>query len=130
MSMQDPIADMIARVKNAQAVGKPQVAMPSSKMKVAIAKVLKDEGYIGDFRVEGDSKLTLVLLLKYSHGKPVIEHIKRVSRPGLRIYKTRDDMPKPMGGLGVAVMSTSAGVISDREARRTNVGGEVLMIIW
>ncbi len=130
MSMQDPIADMISRVKNAQAVGKHHVAMPSSKMKVAIAKVLKDEGYIEEFRVEGDAKLNLVITLKYNLGKPVIEHIKRVSRPGLRIYKTRSDMPKPMGGLGVAVMSTSAGVVSDRIARKTNVGGEVLMIVW
>jgi small subunit ribosomal protein S8 len=128
--MQDPIADMISRVKNAQAVGKHQVAMPSSKMKVAIANVLKDEGYIEEFRVEGDAKLNLVITLKYNLGKPVIEHIKRVSRPGLRIYKTRDAMPKPMGGLGVAVMSTSAGVISDRIARKTNIGGEVLMIVW
>jgi small subunit ribosomal protein S8 len=130
MSMQDPIADMISRVRNAQAVGKNHVAMPASKLKAAIARVLQDEGYIEEYRVEGDAKKTLIITLKYYRGKPVIEHIKRVSRPGLRIYKTRDDMPKPMGGLGVAVMSTSAGVVSDRVARQTNVGGEVLLVVW
>lgn len=130
MSMQDPIADMISRVRNAQAVGKPHVAMPASKLKAAIARVLQDEGYIEDFRIEGDVKKSLIITLKYYRGKPVIEHIKRVSRPGLRIYKTREQMPKPMGGLGVAVMSTSTGVVSDRIARQANIGGEVLLVVW
>lgn len=130
MSMQDPIADMITRIRNAQGVGKNHVAMPSSKLKVAIAKVLQDEGYISEFKVEGDIKKTLIVTLKYYRGKPVIEHIKRVSRPGLRIYKTTDAMPKPMGGLGVSVLSTSAGVVSDRAARKANIGGEVLLVVW
>lgn len=130
MSMQDPIADMITRVRNAQSVGKSHVAMPASKMKIAIATVLKDEGYISEFKVEGDIKKTLIITLKYYGGQPVIENIKRVSRPGLRIYKTNSDLPKPVGGMGVAVISTSAGVMSDRAARRANVGGEVLIVVW
>jgi len=128
--MQDPIADMITRVRNAQGVGKSHVAMPASKMKVAIATVLKDEGYISDFKVEGDTKKTLIITLKYHGGQAVIENIKRVSRPGLRIYKTNSDLPKPVGGMGVAVISTSAGVMSDRAARRANIGGEVLIVVW
>lgn len=130
MSMQDPIADMITRMRNAQGVAKEHVAMPSSKIKVAIAKVLKDEGYISDFKVEGDIKKTLIITLKYYRGKPVIENIKRVSRPGLRIYKTKSDMPKPLGGLGISILSTSAGVMSDRAARSANIGGEVLLVMW
>ncbi|MBY0545234.1 MAG: 30S ribosomal protein S8 [Gammaproteobacteria bacterium] len=130
MSMQDPIADMLTRVRNAQGVGKKHVAMPSSKLKVAIAKVLKDEGYIVDFNVEGELKKTLIITLKYHLDKPVIEIIKRVSRPGLRIYKTVNDMPKPLGGLGISILSTSVGVVSDRAARLANVGGEVLLVVW
>ena len=131
MSMQDPIADMLTRVRNAQGVAKSHVAMPSSKLKVAIANVLKNEGYIADFSVEGEQvKKTLVITLKYHRNKPVIEHIRRVSRPGLRIYKTTDALPKPLGGMGMAVLSTSVGVISDRAARAANVGGEVLLVVW
>ncbi|NNM59540.1 MAG: 30S ribosomal protein S8 [Legionellales bacterium] len=130
MSMQDPIADMLTRIRNAQGVGKNHVAMPSSKLKVAIATVLKNEGYIADLKVEGELKKTLFITLKYYRDKPVIEHIKRVSRPGLRIYKTADAMPKPLGGLGISVLSTSAGVLSDRAARLANVGGEVLLVVW
>lgn len=130
MSMQDPIADMLTRVRNAQSVNKSHVAMPSSKLKIAIATVLKDEGYIADFSVEGEIKKTLVITLKYYRSKPVIEHIRRVSRPGLRIYKTTDALPKPLGGMGIAVLSTSMGVLSDRAARAANVGGEVLLVVW
>lgn len=130
MSMQDPIADMIVRIRNAQSVMKTTVAMPSSKIKVAIAKVLKEEGYINDFIVEGDLKKTLMITLKYYRGKSVIEFIKRVSRPGLRDYKMSTDIPKPMGGLGISILSTSSGVISDRAARKANIGGEVLLVMW
>ena len=130
MSMQDPIADMITRMRNAQSVSKAHVSMPSSKMKVAIAGVLKDEGYISDYKIEGDIKKTLVITLKYYREQPVIENIKRVSRPGLRIYKTTREIPKPLGGLGISILSTSAGVMSDRSARRANIGGEVLIIVW
>lgn len=130
MSMQDPIADMIVRIRNAQSVMKTTVAMPSSKIKVAIAKVLKEEGYINDFIVEGDLKKTLMITLKYYRGKSVIEFIKRVSRPGLRDYKMSADIPKPMGGLGISILSTSSGVISDRAARKANIGGEVLLVMW
>ena len=130
MSMQDPIADMLTRIRNAQEVGKNHVTMPSSKLKVAIANVLREEGYIADFKVEGEIKKTLTITLKYHHERPVIERIQRVSRPGLRIYKTVDEIPRPLGGLGVSVLSTSAGVLSDRAARRANVGGEVLLVVW
>jgi small subunit ribosomal protein S8 len=128
--MQDPIADMIIRIKNAQMVNKANVAMPSSKMKVMIAKVLKDEGYIKDFFVDEDAKPTLTIVLKYFDGKPVIEKIKRESRPGLRLYHSVADLPKVLGGLGVAIVSTSKGVMSDKAARQQNVGGEVLCIVW
>ena len=130
MSMSDPIADMLTRIRNAQATDKVSVAIPSSKVKLAIAKVLKDEGYIEDFAqraVEG--KNVLEIGLKYYAGKPVIEKIERVSRPGLRIYKGRDDIPRVMNGLGVAIVSTSRGVMTDRRARETGVGGEVLCIV-
>ena len=130
MSMSDPIADMLTRIRNAQATDKVSVAMPASKVKMAIAKVLKDEGYIEDFAqrdVEG--KNVLEIGLKYYAGKPVIEKIERVSRPGLRIYKGRDDIPRVMNGLGVAIVSTSRGVMTDRRARETGVGGEVLCIV-
>jgi len=128
--MSDPIADMLTRIRNAQATEKAVVAIPSSKVKVAIAKVLKDEGYIEDFAKRSvDGKDVLEIGLKYYAGKPVIEKIERVSRPGLRIYKGRDDIPRVMNGLGVAIVSTSRGVMTDRRARETGVGGEVLCIV-
>lgn len=130
MSMTDPIADMLTRIRNAQLVGKNTVTMPSSKLKLAIAQVLKDEGYVDGFaRRENDGKPELEISLKYYAGEPVIEKIERVSRPGLRIYKGHDDLPKVMNGLGVAIVSTSRGVMTDRKARATGVGGEVLCIV-
>ncbi len=130
MSMTDPIADMLTRIRNAQRAEKGSVSMPSSKLKVAIAQVLKDEGYIDGFQVqENGGKPLLDLALKYYAGRPVIEMIERVSRPGLRIYKSCQDIPTVMNGLGVAIVSTPAGVITDRAARRRNVGGEVLCIV-
>jgi small subunit ribosomal protein S8 len=130
MSMSDPIADMLTRIRNAQLAEKTSVAMPSSKLKVSIAKVLKDEGYIEDFAVRDDSgKSSLEIGLKYYAGRPVIERIERVSRPGLRIYKPAKDIPQVMNGLGVAIVSTSHGVMTDRKARQTGVGGEVLCIV-
>lgn len=130
MSMTDPIADMLTRIRNAQSIGKTTVSMPSSKLKMAIAQVLKDEGYVDDFaRRENDGKPELEISLKYYAGSPVIEKIERVSRPGLRIYRGRDDLPKVMNGLGVAIVSTSRGVMTDRKARAAGVGGEVLCIV-
>src|SRR5512139_4238321 len=130
MSMTDPIADMLTRIRNAQMVAKTVVKMPSSKLTVSIAQVLKDEGYIDGFAVrEKDGKAELEIGLKYYAGQPVIERIERVSSPGLRIYKGRDDLPKVMNGLGVAIVSTSKGVMTDRKARETGVGGEVLCIV-
>jgi small subunit ribosomal protein S8 len=130
MSMTDPIADMLTRIRNAQAVGKTTVLMPSSKLKVSIAKVLQDEGYIDGFSGRDiDGKPELEISLKYYAGSPVIEKIERVSRPGLRIYRGCDDLPKVMNGLGVAIVSTSRGVMTDRKARATGVGGEVLCIV-
>lgn len=130
MSMTDPISDMLTRIRNAQAVRKTAVMMPSSKLKAAIAQVLKDEGYIDGFAVrENDGKPELEVSLRYYAGEPVIEKIERVSRPGLRIYKGRDEMPKVMNGLGIAIISTSRGVMTDRSARATGVGGEVLCIV-
>jgi len=130
MSMTDPIADMLTRIRNAQAVRKTVVVMPASKVKKAIAQVLKDEGYIDGFAVrESEGKPELEISLKYYAGAPVIERIERVSRPGLRIYKGHDDIPKVMNGLGVAIVSTSHGVMTDRKARATGVGGEVLCIV-
>jgi small subunit ribosomal protein S8 len=130
MSMSDPIADMLTRIRNAQATEKVSVAIPASKVKTAIAKVLKDEGYIEDFASRTvDGRDVLEIGLKYYAGKPVIEKIERVSRPGLRIYKGRDDIPRVMNGLGVAIVSTSRGVMTDRRARETGVGGEVLCIV-
>jgi len=130
MSMTDPIADMLTRIRNAQLVGKNTVTMPSSKLKLAIAQVLKDEGYVDGFaRRENVGKPELEISLKYYAGEPVIEKIERVSRPGLRIYKGHDDLPKVMNGLGVAIVSTSRGVMTDRKARATGVGGEVLCIV-
>ena len=135
MSMSDPIADMLTRIRNAQGVEKVDVTMPASKLKVAIAEVLKDEGYIDGFEVlNGDgaakaSKPELRIGLKYYAGRPVIERLERVSRPGLRIYKGRGDIPQVMNGLGVAIVSTSRGVMTDRKARGLGVGGEVLCIV-
>ena len=130
MSMSDPIADMLTRVRNAQAAFKAEVAMPSSKVKQAIAGVLKSEGYIADVTVrETDSRPELVIALKYYEGRPVIESLKRVSRPGLRIYKSKDELPRVLGGLGVAIVSTSRGVMTDRAARAAGEGGEVLCTV-
>ena len=130
MSMSDPIADMLTRIRNAQAVEKVSVKMPSSKVKVAIAQVLKDEGYIEDFAVRGEAaKPELEMQLKYYAGRPVIERIERVSKPGLRIYKGAEDLPRVMNGLGVAIVSTSSGVMTDRKARAQGVGGEVLCLV-
>ena len=130
MSMSDPIADMLTRIRNAQVVQKTVVAMPSSKVKVAIANVLKDEGYIEDFAVlETAGKSELKIGLKYYSGRPVIERLERVSRPGLRIYKGKDEIPSVMNGLGVAIVSTPKGVMTDRKARATGVGGEVICYV-
>jgi small subunit ribosomal protein S8 len=130
MSMSDPIADMLTRIRNGQQVERVFVDMPSSKLKVAIAQVLKDEGYIDDFSVvEEDGKSSLRVALKYYAGRPVIDRIERVSKPGLRIYKGRDAIPQVMNGLGVAIVSTSKGVMTDRKARATGVGGEVLCYV-
>ncbi|MGH8223476.1 MAG: 30S ribosomal protein S8 [Woeseiaceae bacterium] len=130
MSMTDPIADMLTRIRNGQKARKLSVSMPSSSGKVAVANVLKDEGYITDYAVadEGAKKL-LTIELKYFEGKAVIENVRRVSKPGLRIYRAKEDLPKVMGGLGVAIVSTSAGVMSDRQAREKGIGGEVLCIV-
>ena len=130
MSMTDPLADMLVRIKNAAAVGKPAVKMPSSKTKVAIAQVLKGEGYIGDFRVtENGAKAELEIALKYFEGKPVIERLQRFSRSGLRQYRGKDAIPKVLGGLGVAIISTSKGIMTDAQARQQGVGGEVLCFV-
>ncbi|WP_026959572.1 MULTISPECIES: 30S ribosomal protein S8 [Aliagarivorans] len=129
MSMQDPIADMLTRIRNGQAASKVSVVMPSSKVKVAIANLLKEEGYITDYAVSGDTKKSLEVTLKYFEGKKVIEKIERVSRPGLRIYKGAKDLPKVMGGLGVAIVSTSKGVMTDRAARKAGMGGEIVCYV-
>ncbi|MBX9629482.1 MAG: 30S ribosomal protein S8 [Burkholderiales bacterium] len=130
MSMSDPIADMLTRIRNAQTSEKPSVSMPASKLKASIAKVLKDEGYIDDFAVRpNEGKPTLEIGLKYYAGRPVIERIERVSRPGLRIYKAAREIPNVMNGLGIAIVSTSQGVMTDRRARAQGVGGEVLCIV-
>ncbi|MDQ6684818.1 MAG: 30S ribosomal protein S8 [Pseudomonadota bacterium] len=129
MSMSDPIADMLTRIRNAQMVEKPSVTLPSSKLKVAIAEVLKAEGYIEGFSVSADAKPELVIGLKYYAGKPVIEKIERVSRPGLRVYKGRNDIPNVMNGLGVAIVTTPKGVMTDRKARQAGIGGEVLCYV-
>ena len=130
MSMSDPIADMLTRIRNAQQVEKVSVSMPSSKLKVAIAAVLKEEGYIDNYEVKGDkAKPELEIALRYYNNQPVIERIERVSRPGLRIYKGRTSIPQVMNGLGVAIVSTSRGVRTDRKARSEGVGGEVLCYV-
>jgi small subunit ribosomal protein S8 len=127
MSMSDPIADMFTRIRNAQRVEKQSVSMPSSKLKVAIAQVLKDEGYIDGFAIKGEGvRNELEVQLKYYAGRPVIERIERVSRPGLRVYRGRDALPQVMNGLGVAIVTTPKGVMTDRHARATGVGGEVI----
>jgi small subunit ribosomal protein S8 len=130
MSMSDPIADMLTRIRNAQLSEKTSVVMPASKLKAAIAQVLKDEGYVEDFAVhDSNGKPVLDIRLKYYAGRPVIEKIERVSRPGLRIYKASDKLPNVMNGLGVAIVSTSKGVMTERKARASGVGGEVLCIV-
>ncbi len=130
MSMTDPIADMLTRIRNGQKARMVSVSMPASKAKEAIARVLKDEGYITDFSVEGEGATrSLSIELKYFEGVPVIERIQRASRPGLRVYRGKEGLPKVLGGLGVAIVSTSAGVMSDRQAREQGIGGEVLCIV-
>jgi len=130
MSMSDPIADMLTRIRNGQTRGKITIAMPSSKQKVAVANLLKEEGYLTDVSIESQGKKPqLVLKLKYHRGKPVIELLKRVSRPGLRIYRGKDELPRVLGGLGVAIVSTSKGLMSDRAARAAGHGGEILAFV-
>ena len=130
MSMSDPIADLLTRIRNAQMVAKTTVSVPSSKVKVAIVQVLKDEGYIDSFKVTGEAgKAELEIALKYYAGRPVIERIERVSRPGLRVYKGSGAIPQVMNGLGVAIVTTSKGVMTDRKARATGIGGEVLCYV-
>ena len=129
MSMQDPIADMLTRIRNGQAANKVAISMPSSKLKVAIANVLASEGYIESVKVVEGVKPELEITLKYFQGKPVVESIQRISRPGLRIYKRKDELPKVMGGLGVAVISTSKGVMTDRAARQAGLGGEIICYV-
>lgn len=130
MSMTDPISDMLTRIRNGQSAAKASVSMPSSTVKESIAKVLQDEGFIEGFATDAEgSKKTLNVQLKYFEGNPVIEEIKRISRPGLRIYRGKDDLPQVLGGLGVAIVSTSQGVMSDREARSKGQGGEVLCVV-
>lgn len=129
MSMNDPIADMLTRVRNGQSARKAEVTMPSSKLKLAICQVLKDEGYIADFQVSSDVRPVLTIKLKYFEGRPVIEKIQRVSRPGLRIFRGATELPKVLGGLGVAIVSTSHGVMTDRVARAAGHGGEVLCTV-
>lgn len=130
MSLSDPIADMLTRIRNAQQRGKVNIEMPSSKQKQAIATLLKEEGYIADVAVnEVEGKLVLQLKLKYFHGKPVIEVLERVSRPGLRIYRNKNKLPKVWGGLGVAIVSTSKGLMSDRAARKAGLGGEIIAYV-
>jgi len=130
MSMTDPVADMLTRIRNAQMAQKTSVVMPASKLKAAIAAVLKDEGYVDDFVVrETNGKSNLDIALKYYAGRPVIERIERISRPGLRVYKGSSELPRVMNGLGIAIVSTPKGVMTDRRARATNVGGEVLCIV-
>ena len=130
MSMQDPLSDMLTCIRNAHHRSKPEVAMPSSKLKVSVAQVLQDEGYIGGFSVSADIKPTLTVELKYFDGKPVIEEIKRMSKPSLRLYKGSNDLPQVRSGLGVAIVSTSKGVMTDRAARAAGIGGEILCTVF
>ena len=130
MSMTDPIADFLTRIRNGQMAGKAEVAAPASRMKLALAKVLKEEGYIEDFAIaEQAEKPTVTVRLKYFQGRPVIERLERVSRPGLRVYKAKDELPGILGGMGVAIVSTSKGVMTDRKARASGIGGEVLCVV-
>lgn len=126
MSLQDPIADMLTRIRNGQMTAKQTITMPASKQKIAIAEVLKTEGYISDYYVEGEKKRLLTIDLKYFEGSPVIEEITRISRPGLRVYRSMDELPRVRGGLGIAIVSTSGGLMTDRTARARGVGGEVI----
>ena len=130
MTMQDPIADMLTRIRNAQAARIKEVDMPSSQTKVAMAQVLQDEGYIAEFSVDAESKQQLHIELKYYEGMPVIEQIQRVSRPGLRQYRGKDDIPKVKGGLGIIILSTNKGLMSDRAARAAGIGGELLCTVF
>lgn len=129
MSMQDTVADMLTRIRNAQRAGKPTVGMPSSKLKLSLAKVLQSEGYIADAEVSADVKPVLTIALKYYEGKPVIEEIKRVSRPGLRIYKGKDELQRVKQGLGILIVSTNKGIMTDRAARAAGLGGEVMALV-
>ena len=130
MTMQDPTADMLTRIRNAQRANHPTVTMPSSKLKASVCEVLKREGYIEGFDVAADAKPTLTIALRYHRGRPVIETVKRISRPGLRTYRGTDALPKVMGGLGVSIVSTNKGVMTDREARAQGIGGEVLCTVF
>ncbi|MBU3071559.1 30S ribosomal protein S8 [Aestuariicella sp. G3-2] len=130
MSMQDPLADMLTRIRNAQQVGKVDVTMPSSKLKINVARVLQEEGYVTGFSVSEDAQPQLTVELKYFEGKPVIAELDRVSRPGLRNYSGKDGLPSVRGGLGIAIVSTSKGVMTDRAARAQGVGGEVLCTVF
>lgn len=129
MSMTDPIADMLTRIRNGHGAKKSEVVMPASKMKKSVAQVLKDEGYIADFSISADQKPNLTIVLKYFEGKPVIEVVRRVSTPGLRVYKRKDELPKVDGGMGIAIISTSKGVMTDKAARLAGQGGEVICIV-
>lgn len=129
MSLQDPVSDMLTRIRNAQKATKVNVKMPSSTQKVNLAKVLKDEGYIVDYSVSGDAKKELSIELKYFQGKPVIDKISRVSRPGLRIFKSKDELPSVNGGLGIAIISTSKGMMTEKQARSSGNGGEVICTV-
>ena len=128
--MTDPISDMLTRIRNAQSAGKVDVTMPASKMKLSIAKVLKDEGYIAGHEVSSDAKPEMTVTLKYYEGTPVIEKVQRVSRPGLRIYKGKDELPKVLNGLGIAIISTSSGLMTDKQARASGFGGEVICTVY
>lgn len=131
MSMTDPIADLLTRIRNGQRARRAEISIPASRLKAEVARILKEEGYIQDFRQElVDGKQTLLLTLKYYEGRPVIEHIQRSSRPGLRVYKDRNALPEVLGGLGVAIVSTSSGVMTDRAARQQGIGGEVLCTVY
>ena len=130
MVMTDPIADMLTRIRNANQMRNETVSMPSSKIKVEIAKILKEEGYVADYSVSSDDKKVLSLQLKYNGAERVISGIKRISKPGLRVYAQADELPKVLNGLGIAIISTSQGVMTDRDARKANIGGEVLAYVW
>ena len=131
MSMTDPIADLLTRIRNGQTARKPEVSMASSKLKTAIARVLKEEGYVADFRLDSEGqKTTLTIGLKYYDGRPVIDRLERVSRPGLRIYRGKDELPKVLGGMGTVIVSTPQGVMTGRTARKESVGGEILCRVW